>query len=229
MQRKADGSPVTDVDRQVESTLRELIARESPGDAVVGEEFGGEAGAGRCWYLDPIDGTAAFCEGSDRWCTLVALAEGARVLLGVADFPVRRRRVWAGTGRGAFDAKTRMRVSTVERLSQATICDDYSHSVERKASGHPLVRLAAAGRAVRPHQGHSSLVVATGQAEVALSSTGGPWDYAPFVAIVAEAGGASSDLLGIPRFDGGTQLWTNGRVHHEALGVVQGAAHPGER
>ena len=66
VQTKPDGSPVTDADRAVEDALRRSLNASRPGDAVVGEERGvGGAGgeSGRCWYLDPIDGTANFVAG----------------------------------------------------------------------------------------------------------------------------------------------------------------------
>ena len=40
------------------------------------------------------------------------------------------------------------------------------------------------------------LVVACGEADVAFDSGGGPWDYAPFVVLVEEAGGVASDIQG---------------------------------
>src|SRR6185312_4601505 len=60
---KPDRSPVTDADTAAEDVLRELIALERPGDAVLGEEGGGGVGAGRGWVLDPIDGTKNFSRG----------------------------------------------------------------------------------------------------------------------------------------------------------------------
>jgi fructose-1,6-bisphosphatase/inositol monophosphatase family enzyme len=37
---KPDATPVTEVDRAVEELIRDALERESPADAVVGEEFG---------------------------------------------------------------------------------------------------------------------------------------------------------------------------------------------
>jgi histidinol-phosphatase len=37
---KSDGSPVSIADEQIEHTLRTVIGRDHPGDAVLGEEFG---------------------------------------------------------------------------------------------------------------------------------------------------------------------------------------------
>lgn len=60
-QRKEDATPVTLADRAAEEAMRRILKAEVPRDAVIGEEFGDEAGAsGRSWVLDPIDGTAGF-------------------------------------------------------------------------------------------------------------------------------------------------------------------------
>jgi histidinol-phosphatase len=226
VETKPDGSPVTDVDREVELALRELIKRRFPEDSIIGEEYGGDRGEGRCWYLDPIDGTAAFCEGRDRWSTLVALAEGDCVLVGLVDFPMHGRRVWAGLGTGAYDGKKRLQVSQLGRLSESRICDDYQHHIDRQVADHPLVQLAALAGSVCPHRGLAPLMVASGRAEVALGSGGGPWDYAPFVAIVREAGGRTSDIFGDDRFDGRTLLSTNGYVHEAALAALRRGTPP---
>ena len=218
---KLDGSVVTDVDRRVESVLRDMVTERHPGDAVVGEEFGGTSNSGRCWYLDPIDGTYAFVEGTDRWSTLVALAEDESVRVGVVDFPARRRRFWASRGAGAFGDGTPMRVSAVARLGDATVCDDYRHNIEHQTPGHPLVKLAFLCSGVHPHEGHSMLVVADGRADAAIGSGGGPWDYAPLVVIVEEAGGRTSNLSGEDRFDSGSLLATNGQIHSQILDALR--------
>jgi histidinol-phosphatase len=44
VETKPDLTPVTESDRAVEVALREIVARERPGDTVIGEEFGGGEG-----------------------------------------------------------------------------------------------------------------------------------------------------------------------------------------
>ena len=220
VETKADGSLVTTVDREVESALRERIARYHPRDHVVGEELGGDRGSGRCWYIDPIDGTHGYVGGTDGWNILISLADRGDVRVGVVDFPARGRRFWASSGQGAFADGNPMHVSDVDHLGKATVCDDYRHNVENRAPGHPLVRVADRAAKVHPHQGHSMLAVADGRAEVALGSGGGPWDYAPFVVVIHEAGGRCSDLRGELRFDTGSLLATNGLVHAEVLAAI---------
>jgi histidinol-phosphatase len=65
------------------------------------------------------------------------------------------------------------------------------------------------------------LVVASGEADVALDTGGGPWDYAPFVIVVEEAGGVASDIQGQDRFDSGSLLVTNGRLHSQVLATLR--------
>src|SRR5690242_11627222 len=78
VERKPDRTPVTDADTACEDRLRELLATHHPADAVLGEERGGELGAGRVWVLDPVDGTKNFSRGVPVWATLVALVEDGR-------------------------------------------------------------------------------------------------------------------------------------------------------
>jgi histidinol-phosphatase len=221
VETKADGSPVTEVDRTVEGVLRDALARYHPSDRVVGEEFGGEPGRGRCWYLDPTEGTSIYIEGSLHWSTLISLAVDGVVTTGVVDYPAVERRYWAARGEGAFANGDLMQASTIARLAEATVCDDYRHNLERATPGHPLVRLTRHCSTVHPFQGgHSALVVTSGEADVALDSGGGPWDYAPFVILVEEAGGVASDIQGRARFDSGSLLVTNGRLHSQVLATL---------
>jgi histidinol-phosphatase len=47
-----------------------------------------------------------------------------------------------------------------------------------------------------------------------------PWDAAPFVPILAEAGGRFTDLSGEARVDGGSGLSTNGILHDRVLAIL---------
>ena len=60
VETKPDLTPVTEADRAVEQMLRDRLARERPGDAFTGEEFGSDGDATRRWIVDPIDGTKSY-------------------------------------------------------------------------------------------------------------------------------------------------------------------------
>ena len=91
VEAKPDLTPVTDADRATEESLRNVLRRARPRDAVLGEEFG-RAGAGlRCWVIDPIDATMNYVRGVPVWATLIGLMDGAEVVVGVVSAPSRLR------------------------------------------------------------------------------------------------------------------------------------------
>src|SRR5438477_8069662 len=82
---KADHSPVTQADTQIEAMVRERVAEIFPDDGVLGEEEGGDAQApGRVWIVDPIDATKNFARGIPVFATLIALQRDGELVLGVA-------------------------------------------------------------------------------------------------------------------------------------------------
>ena len=99
--RKSDGSPVTDADVRIESTLHALLEKET-GIAVVGEETIGCVGSRReeidrlhevvgqqCyWVVDPIDGTSNYVRGNPACAILAVLFSNERPLIGVTSLPV---------------------------------------------------------------------------------------------------------------------------------------------
>ena len=100
---KSDESPVTAADRGAEELLRELIADAFPDDAVLGEEFGEQAGtSGYRWILDPVDGTKSFVHGVPLFGTLIGLEFGDECVAGVCRLPALGEVVYAARGSGAW-------------------------------------------------------------------------------------------------------------------------------
>lgn len=64
---KADGTPVTEADRECEQVIVDGLQRRFPHDGIEGEEGALVQAGERTWYVDPIDGTAAFLEGLAYW------------------------------------------------------------------------------------------------------------------------------------------------------------------
>jgi len=85
---KSDGSPVTDLDRQVENMVRTALAAFHPETSVVGEEGGGELPAtGPAVALDPVDGTWAYVSGTGTAATTLAVFQDGVPFLGVVANP----------------------------------------------------------------------------------------------------------------------------------------------
>src|SRR5919201_3250554 len=86
VETKPDLTPVTDVDRAVESAVRERVAGSRRGEGVFGEEEGGDEASDR-WVIDSIDGTKNFSRGVPVWATLIALERGGEADCGVISAP----------------------------------------------------------------------------------------------------------------------------------------------
>lgn len=102
VETKPDLTPVSDADKAIEESIREVLAIARPNDHIVGEEFGSGDKSGRYWVIDPIDGTKNFVRGVPVWASLIALMEGEEVLVGVVSAPALFRRWYASKGRGAY-------------------------------------------------------------------------------------------------------------------------------
>ena len=231
---KADGSPVSAADVAVERAISEILARERPDDGVLGEEVGQAGPTQRRWILDGIDGTVLFVAGRVGWATEIALEVDGEPVVGVCTSPVERRRYWAARGRGAWRRDTAVEATPVH-VSEATTLHGGRYSAipplealdaRRRAVGE---RLGAAGAAWVGPTEHGALFVADGRVDACVQLGGGPWDFAALAVIVTEAGGSFSDLAGAPDiYGGGPALFSNGRVHREALAALSGRASVNE-
>ncbi|MGH3972232.1 MAG: histidinol-phosphatase [Pseudonocardiaceae bacterium] len=229
VERKPDRTPVTDADLAVEDTIRAVLTQRRPRDAVLGEEGGGPTGerVGRIWLLDPIDGTKNFLRGVPAWATLIALVEHGRPVIGVISAPALRRRWWAAAGAGAhtrdMDGTTRaIAVSGVSDLSDAYVSTTHLGSwVEHHSRDSYLALVDACweNRAFGDFWQHC--LVAEGAIDLAAEPIVNPWDVAAAQVLVEQAGGRFTDLDGIPRYDGGTALSSNGLLHDAALTLLQ--------
>src|SRR5512145_1233882 len=81
IETKGDGSPVTVADREAEAVARSWIGAHFPGDAILGEEEGGDdaPNAKHRWLIDPIDGTKTFIHGVPLWGTMIGVMSGDAV------------------------------------------------------------------------------------------------------------------------------------------------------
>ena len=205
---KPDGSPLTDADLACERLIRDAIAAQFPGDAVLGEEFGSASGTtGFRWIVDPIDGTVSFASGVPLFGTLIAiesLAAGDQpeVVAGVCEMPALRERAWGALGQGAWweragrDAVT-ARVRTPVSLRDALVVTTGWEYFTRAGCAAALELLAqSSGRLRGWTDCYGMMLAITGRCDAAVEPMMMPWDAGPFGLLMREAGGACSDWAG---------------------------------
>ena len=207
VETKPDLTPVTDADRRIERALRERIARDRPGDGVLGEEEGDSGGSIR-WIVDPIDGTKNFSRGIPVWATLIALEREGEIVCGVASAPALGHRWWAARGEGAYRDGEPLHVSEVARLEESTVSCAYARDLARFED---VVRHARGFGDFWQH-----MLVAEGAVDIAVDAALARWDVAALEPIVREAGGR---LDALPN---GQSVSTNGRLHGAAFSRLAG-------
>jgi histidinol-phosphatase len=223
VESKADLSPVTQADREVEQVLRRRIAEARPGHAVVGEEYGQTAStAGSRWILDPIDGTRKFVRGMPGWATLIALEDEGEMMVGVASAPALGRRWWAARGLGAFADGQPIHVSSVPTLAEAHVTHGALEGWVRAGRAPQLGALAEQSWGTSGYGDFwIHMLVAEGAAEAAVEIEAAIWDLAALKVIVEEAGGRFTDINGANTAASGTGISTNGLVHDAVLALLK--------
>ncbi|HTY29116.1 MAG TPA: histidinol-phosphatase [Mycobacterium sp.] len=221
---KPDLTPVTDADEAVEADLREILAAQRPGDAVLGEEYGGAAAFhGRQWVIDPIDGTKNFVRGVPVWASLIALLDDGVPVVGVVSAPALDRRWWAGRGLGAYAGvgggqPRRLAVSAVAELASASLSFSSLSGWADLGLRSQFIDLTDAVWRVRGYGDFFSYcLVAEGAVDIAAEPEVKLWDLAPLDILVREAGGAFTSLSGAPGPHGGNAVATNGLLHDAVL------------
>jgi inositol-phosphate phosphatase / L-galactose 1-phosphate phosphatase / histidinol-phosphatase len=223
---KADASPVTIADRQAESRMRAIIAREFPDHGIVGEEHGAErSDAEHVWVLDPIDGTKSFISGVPLFGTLIALVRRGRPILGIIDQPVLRERWIGAAGRPTRFCGRAASTRACGRIAEATLFATSPHmfhgadaaSFERVRS---TVRLPRYGSDCYAYG-----LLASGHVDIVIEAGLKPHDYLAQVPIIEGAGGALTDWEGRPlTLESGRRICAAGdrRLHRKVLGLLAG-------
>ncbi|HUC23550.1 MAG TPA: histidinol-phosphatase [Streptosporangiaceae bacterium] len=226
VEAKPDLTPVSDADLAVEESLRNVVGRARPRDAMLGEEFGRTGSSQRCWVIDPIDGTKNYVRGVPVWATLIGLMDADEVIVGVVSAPALGRRWWAARDGGAWTGKSMTkaspcRVSQVSNLPDASLSYSDLETWEQDGRLNEFLGLSRKVWRTRAYGDFwSHMLVAEGAVDISAETGVSLWDLAALEVIVQEAGGAFTDLAGVARPDGGSAVCTNGVLHAEVLNLL---------
>ncbi len=226
VERKADRSEVTEIDRATETAISEMLRAQRPDYSLYGEEHGvvGPHEARRQWVIDPIDGTSNFVRGVPVWATLIALVDDGVPVLGVVTAPALQRRWWAARGFGAHctvgnGAPRQIRTSKTNELKRASASITVSESWHAAGKTAQLDRLQRSVARLRNYGDFwQHMLVAEGAVDFAIDAIGlGPYDIAAIAAVVAEAGGTWSDRHGAPNWRNDSLITSNTALHSIVL------------
>ncbi|MBE7482100.1 MAG: inositol monophosphatase [Polyangiaceae bacterium] len=209
---------VTEFDLASERLIRARLSELTPELPIVGEEEGGERGAERVWYCDPIDGTTNYAHGHPVWGVSIGVMEGETPLAGAVVAPALGLE-WSGhRGGPAFRNGEPCRVSATETLEHSLLATGFPREREREPDNNfaAFARVKKRCHGVR-RCGAAALDlcwVADGTYDGYWERRLNPWDLAGGSAIVLAAGGQLSHLNGgAPRLAEGHLVATNGKIH----------------
>ena len=222
---KADASPVTIADREVESAIRTLLAAERPDYGILGEEHGSHGlDADWVWVIDPIDGTKSFITGRPLFTTLIGLLHRGVPVLGVIDQPVGGDR-WVGHAGGSTLNGRPIRTRPCPDLASATFCATAAFGPGAAAPELTARMVAATRYAVWGGDAYSYGLLAAGFIDVMVEAGLQPYDWAALVPVIQGAGGIITDWSGAPLrlgTDGNVIAAGDARVHAAMRAMVQG-------
>mgnify|MGYP003920147631 FL=1 len=225
--KDGDGfDPVTIADRDAEKAMREVLAKERPDDAILGEEFGHQSGtSGLTWVLDPIDGTRGYISGTPTWGVLISVADADGPMFGLIDQPYIGERFAGGFGVAEVHGPTGqsdLQCRAPRALSQATILTTFPEvgTVAEGAAFH-----AVAGRAQLTRYGmdcYAYALLAAGQVDLVIEAGLNAYDIQAPIAVIEAAGGIVTDWTGTPAHHGGRVIAAaNAQIHAEALAILK--------
>ncbi len=217
--------PVTVADRAAERAMRDILAARRPADAILGEEYGPQAGSsGLTWVLDPIDGTRAYLSGLPTWGVLIALTDAEGPVFGLIDQPYVGERFAGGFGRcemtGPLGLRA-LRARAARPLAEAIILSTFPE-VGTPAEGAAFHRLSRQVRLTRYGTDcYGYAMIAAGQVDLVVEAGLQAYDVAAPIAVIEAAGGIVTNWQGGPAQDGGQVLAAaNHEIHAQALAVL---------
>ena len=226
--KKEDGSAVTQADRGVEGMARAKVAASGMSMDVLGEEMGGGNAKGPATngrarlIIDPIDGTEEFSRGITTFGTLLGIERDGDIVAAIVSAPALGMRWCAYRGEGAWRNGKKMHVSDVSRLSGGMVLTGGTGPNSNRRNTEKMRVVLDAARYGRSFGGFwKHMMVAEGAIEAAVDLHSKPWDLAPVGLVVQEAGGRATDVNGKHSIYNGSLVSTNGKIHDEVLALLQ--------
>jgi histidinol-phosphatase len=225
--KKKDGSRVTEADKNVEWMARNKVTESGLEMDVLGEEMGGSganvaAGARARLIIDPIDGTEEFSRGIPTFGTLMGIEKDGGIVAALVSAPGLHSRWWAYKGEGAYRDGVRLHVSNTPTLAKSMVFSTGTGPSKDSSDQARIRKYLDGARNSRSFGGFwQHMLVAEGAVEAALDWTSKPWDLAPLILIVEEAGGRSTTINGKRTIYDGSLLSTNGKIHDEVMALLK--------
>lgn len=216
---KADHSPVTAVDKEINQLVIEAIKTTYPVHGLLGEEADHGTGTEDLqWLCDPLDGTVPFILGIPHTTFILGLTQAGKVLLCVVYNPFTDRLYHAVKGQGAFCNDQPIHVSKQPLQDGYVLVENKAYSLYQA--------LLTAGAILEPvgGAGYRCTLLASGRCAASVQGGVDHHDVGPASLLVEEAGGRVTaydcSALRYDRPISGGAILSNGVCHDELVALA---------
>ncbi|RKZ84751.1 MAG: inositol-1-monophosphatase [Candidatus Parabeggiatoa sp. nov. 3] len=210
IERKGQNDFVTEVDRQAEAAIIDILRKAYPNHAILAEESGTQQGEAYQWVIDPLDGTTNFLHGNPQFAVSIGLRHEGRLELGVIYDPLRDELYTASRGTGALLNDRRLRVSRLMSLEDALLGTGFPFRKQHHIHSYLNTFNALFSQVADIRRAGSAALdlayVAAGRLDGFWEIGLNEWDMAAGVLLIQEAGGLVSD------FSGGNDYFNTGNI-----------------
>ena len=222
--------PVTNLDKAFEKLIRNIITKQFPKDAILGEEFFEKySNNDYKWFIDPIDGTRAFMVGAPTWSNLVGLTHKNQSALGLANFPALNK-FYINDQKKSYlinNKKTILKTSKKNVLKKCKVIGHLHETLFQKKYNKQIKRV----KSLVSYFGAATFdalnfcLLAEGKVEAVIETNLKPFDIVPLIPIVEKAGGIVTTWNNRSAIQGGNILATsNKKLHNKILKILKSSS-----
>ncbi len=226
VENKGRNDFVSQVDREAEAEIIDVLHRAYPDHAILAEETGRQGKSEFLWIIDPLDGTTNYLHGYPQFAVSIGLYHQDRATQAVVFDPLKNELYTATRGAGAQLNDRRMRVSGVTRMDAALLATGFPYKsmdqlevwIDTFRTLLPRVSGVRRAGAASLDLAHVACGRLDGFWEFGLS----PWDMAAGCLLIEEAGGLVSDFGGGQGFlESGHVIGGTPKIYNELLSLIQ--------
>ena len=221
VEKKSDGTLVTNIDKEIEEKFRKILKKEFPDHGVIGEEFGQyKTDSEYVWVIDPLDGTHSFISGKPLFGTLICCMQNKNPVLGIVDIPMQQQRWFGGESLGVKQNNVTCKNGAQKKKFENLIVSSTSFFMFDDREQSKIKEIYnKVGFPVFGNDCYSYGLLLSKKIDLIIEANMKPWDYLAQVALIKEFGGFITDWEGNK-----LTLDSNGKViasldekHHKKL------------
>ena len=197
---KADNTPVTNGDLEVNKILTKRIAEITPNISIVSEENlinKDNKNLSNFWLVDPIDGTNDYINNRDEFTLNAALILNKKPSIGIITAPAKKRIFYSYAKSNSYELIKNNEISLIDKKKETNEIKAVTYSNHLKPEILELHNKYKVDSYVRIKSSLKFCVVATGEFDVYVAEPRAcEWDIAAGHAILEHSGGKITDFEG---------------------------------